>query len=439
MGRHIPPAKLRTWRRQWYVFYHDWKFSPPRKRRISCKSRDAFDQSSRRQLLDRIREEEILLRAEAVRLGGTIAYDARLLKCVDQYLEDVGRRVKVRESNKQARAGLSPHTGRIVEDSMRYFVAWLNEAGYEALQTGQLGPHHLRAYFEHLASEPSMNGERRVIRSGATLNHHRRHLRACINWIADMRPKRFPDVDALRKPLKPQPVAPREDVACTPAELLKFYRMAVQREDPECPMEVTRKRRGRIENFKQCPPVVAATPVSRLFLVLALTGMRLSEALQLKWEHINFATGWVRIFSEKTGRPRTLQLLDAPEGVLCPRFLELLKRWKLQAGEREFVLPHGKLKAPLHPKTPWESTLRAAKIRRIGPQTLRRNWVSFCASIGIPAAVAALWAGHSAAVAEKHYRLQVMSRHQGTLEQAMGLDVVVEELIAGSVAQGAKA
>lgn len=439
MARPVPPAQLRSWRGQWYVFCHDWKFSPPRRMRVSCRSRNAFDQIARKRLLDSIREEEILLRAEAVRLGGTIAYDSRLLKCVQEYVEDVEQRIKVRQANPLARAGLSPHTGLIINDAMKRFVAWLKEAGYERMQTGQLGPHHLRAYLEHLATEPSSHGERRVIRSGATLNHHRRHLRACLNWIADMRPKRFPDADSFKRPLKPQLVAPREDVACTPDELLKFYRMAVQREDPNCPMEVTRRKRGRLENFMQRPPAVAATPVSRLFLLLALTGMRLSEALNLKWTNINFETGWVRVYSEKTGRPRTLQLIDAPEGKLCPRFLELLKRWKLQAGDRAHVLPHGDLAAPIHPKTPWESTVRAAKTRRIGPQTLRRNWVSFCASIGIPAAVAALWAGHSAAVAEKHYRLQVMSRHDGTLEQAMGLDVVIDELITSSVNRGAQA
>ena len=439
MGRHSEPAQLRTWRRNWYIFYTDWKYSPPRKKRMSCKANDAFDAPARKRLLDRVREQEILFRAEAVRLGGTIAYDDRLLRCVEEYVKDVERRVEVREANPQARAGLSPHTGRLVDSTMKYFIAWLKEAGYEKLQTGQLGPHHLRAYLEHLSAEPTTHGERKVIRSAATLNHHRRHLRACLNWIGEMRPKRFPDADAFKKPLKPQPVAPRDDVACKPDELLKFYRMAVQREDPNHPMEVIRKKRGRIENFKQRPPAVAATPVSRLFLLLALTGMRLSEALQLKWSQINLDTGWVRIYSEKTGRPRTLQLIDAPEGALCPRLLELLKRWKLQAGDREHVLPHGGLDAPLHPKTPWGSTLRAAKTRPIGPQTLRRNWVSYCASIGIPAAVAALWAGHSAAVAEKHYRLQVMSRFSGTLEQAMGLDVVVDELIRGGTVVGAHA
>jgi hypothetical protein len=59
---------------------------------------------------------------------------------------------------------------------------------------------------------------------------------------------------------------------------------------------------------------------------------------------------------------------------------------------------------------------------RIGPQALRQNFTSYAASIGIPAAVAAMWQGHAADVAEKHYRAQVLDRNPGkTIEEVMGL------------------
>lgn len=66
---------------------------------------------------------------------------------------------------------------------------------------------------------------------------------------------------------------------------------------------------------------------------------------------------------------------------------------------------------------------------RIGPQMLRQNFTSYAASLGIPAAVTALWQGHATVVAERFYRAQVPERHQGnSLEQAMGMSKVVQKL-----------
>ncbi|MBV6514397.1 MAG: hypothetical protein HPKKFMNG_00020 [Planctomycetes bacterium] len=60
---------------------------------------------------------------------------------------------------------------------------------------------------------------------------------------------------------------------------------------------------------------------------------------------------------------------------------------------------------------------------------LRQNFTSYAASLGIPAAVTALWQGHVKVVAERFYRAQVLERHQGnSLEQAMGMSKVVQKL-----------
>ncbi len=429
MGRDRRPATLKMWRGKWYIFATDYRRRTPVDRRYSCTAHGAYDAPSRQRLMQRFRKEEILGRAEAIKLGGSISYDAKLIDEVADYLEDVEQRVAVREANTRARSGLSPHTGQIIAVSMGYFNAWLREASHERLETGQLSPHHLRRFLDHLALEPTRHGQRQVQRSGATINHHARHLRTLINWIARRRPRRFPDVEDLRYALKPQPVEPREEVACTPDELVAFYEMAEQRENPERPMEVARLARGRWQNFKQRPPILAATPVSRLFLLLAITGARRSEGLAMKWSDIDLAKGRIRILSQKTGRMRMLPLIGAPEAELGPKFLQLLRLWKLQAGGREYVLPHRDLDQPAFPKLPWEATTKAYKGRRISPQQLRRNACSYLASLGVPAAVAALWLGHSTVVAEKHYHLQVLERHDGTLEQAMGLDVIIDRLI----------
>ena len=122
-------------------------------------------------------------------------------------------------------------------------------------------------------------------------------------------------------------------------------------------------------------------------------------------------------------------LAGAPEGELGPGFMELLKRWKQEAGDREFVLPSGRLSEPVYPQGPWKQANMLAKVRRIGPQILRRAFTSYCASLGLPPAVVAMWQAHGGAVAEKWYRQQVKARGQGTLEEAMALRPLIDEML----------
>lgn len=59
---------------------------------------------------------------------------------------------------------------------------------------------------------------------------------------------------------------------------------------------------------------------------------------------------------------------------------------------------------------------------RITPQGLRKNFTSYAASLGVPAAVCAMWQGHSAQVAEDFYRQQVLEPAAApSMQAAMGL------------------
>lgn len=205
-------------------------------------------------------------------------------------------------------------------------------------------------------------------------------------------------------------------------------------EQPGFKKTIQSKSRG---TWSQSAPAKCPTPQSFLFLVLALTGARLSEALKMRWADIDFSeggrtSGCILIRAQKTGKKRWLPLVGAREGLLAPGLFEELKRLKLQAGNRQFVLPHT---APTNEKpNPVPVFVRSAWIeignnaavdlRNLTPQALRQNLCSYLAAQGITAGVASDWLGHGERVAARFYRGQALRRLDGdSVEEAMGLNV----------------
>jgi len=439
MGRERKSAHIRRWRDAFYLIYTDYGVQPPKEIRKSCAALGAHDRDAREALLKEYRSKEVNIHAEANRRGGFLGYDSKLTDSIDDYLIDVKRRVKVRAANSAARAGLASSSGGHFELSLRYFKAWLALERLQALTTGELEPRHIRHYRDWLASTETKHGNRKIFRSAATLNFHIISLRTTINWVNELRPPRFPDIDNLRRALRPLPVRNAKRLALTPDILRKFLEQAVKHEDPDRRLQVRREKHGRIEEYTQRKGVASATPVSRLFILLALTGARVTEALQLKWSDVDLQKGRLRIYAQKTGYFRILPLVGAPEGEISPSLVQLLREWKLQAGQREYVLPFDEAEndAPVFPKTTWERVNRNANLSRIGPQMLRRTFTSYCASLGIPATVAALWQGHGANVAEQSYRQQLLERGEGSFEDAMGLAPILKALTLPQMAKAA--
>jgi integrase len=441
MGRERKPAHIRKWRGSYYLVFTDYGVQPYREKRLSCASLDAHDDEARKALLKEYRSKEVNVHAEANRRGGFLGYDTKLIDAIDDYLSDVKRRVKVREANPVARAGLAASSGRHLEVSLGYFKQWLAVERLQALTTGDFEPRNIRRYRDWLASTPTRRGNSELYRSAATLNFHTVALRTAVNWVSDLRPPRFPDIDNLRRALRPQPVRNTKQLALTPEVLKVFLAEALSHDDPERVLNIERERHGRVEVYRQKKAVMSATPVSRLFVLLALTGARVTEVLHLKWADIDLPRGRLRIYAQKTGYFRILPLVNAPEGEISPTLLQLLREWKLQAGEREYVLPYdpAATEAPVFPKSAWERVNRNAKLPRIGPQMLRRTFTSYCASLGVPAAVAALWQGHGANVAEVSYRQQLLERGEGSIEEAMGLAPLLHRMKQGRTSEAAEA
>lgn len=423
------PAHVRMWRGKWYLIYWDYTGGIERERRLSCETLKAITPEARVELVKSYRTREKLDSAEVVIRGGRLAYDSSLVLGLDQYLKDCKRRAAAREANPDARTGISAKTLELLEKSINTFKEWLESEGRANVTTGQLDAPLLRAFIDTIAVKTTKLGNKVVKRSAATVNQYMRNVRTALRWLKSLRPPRFPDFDALNdafKPLRGKGEPPR---AFKPSELQAFMRACLEREDPMRAANVIRMKDGKRETFKQTSPSYSATPTSRLFLLLALTGARLGEVLALKWTDVDLERGRMTIHAEKTGRTRILPLVNAPEGDVAPGLLALLRKWKLEAGKREFILPHDGLAAPMFPKWGWKLALKDSEVKDLGPQALRQNFTSYAASIGVPATVAALWQGHAADVAEKHYRAQVLDRNPGaSMQEAMGLDAYLDKL-----------
>ncbi|MEQ8766850.1 MAG: hypothetical protein RL885_23250 [Planctomycetota bacterium] len=87
--------------------------------------------------------------------------------------------------------------------------------------------------------------------------------------------------------------------------------MAHEYRDPARAVEVKRKRNDKEEVFLQGANPFA--PIVELALLLTCTGMCVSEALGLRWEHCDLETGVLRIFGQKTRSFRYLPLVGDPK------------------------------------------------------------------------------------------------------------------------------
>lgn len=423
MARPRGQARIRLWRGTHYLVFTDQTAGKPREVRKSCAALGATTSEARAELVKRYMLQEKFDTVEVARRGGRLAYDSGLVASLDEFMADCRERASVRAENPDARSGISAKTAELLEKSVGMFSDWLKLRGRAELKTGELDGNMLTKFFDHVATQKTRLGNKVVRRRASTVNQYRRNVRAALRWINRTRPPRFPDFDSLSESFKPTRADADPPRAFSPKQLKAFLRVALERENPERKVNVVRfKAGGERERFEQPATAYAATPVSRLYLMLALTGCRVGEVLALKWSDVDLERGRLTIRAQKTGMTRILPLTGAPEGEVAPGLVHLLRRWRLEAGKRQYVLPHDNLPRPVFPKSGWHLTAAETGGDRIGPQALRQNFTSYAASIGIPAAVAAMWQGHGADVAEKHYRAQVLDRAPGkSLEDAMGL------------------
>lgn len=419
------PPRIVEWRGQHYFFY----YKDGKQVRRSCARMNAHTakarERKRKELVQELELYEASRLVERTVLGVAYATDTLLIDSLESYRNYVSQRLKARTTNPERRAGLSKASAIEIERTIKKFTGWLQSAGLEGLTTGGLSAQNLRDFFLHLAEEADVPGVRQKTRSLSTINKHRRNLGTALRWIDELRPKQIPDFQAFKGALRADRIGQPQLQAHSPNELLRFYSRLRERETPGYVKEVKDRRRGK---WFQPAQAEAATPLSMFFLLAALTGMRLTECLQLKWCDVDLKQGRISVFAPKTGRKRILPLMGAPEGDVAPAFVKTLESWKKAAGNRHYVLPHTQPTEgnpdpmPTFDRRSWEQVGRDLGLREITPQSLRRTFVSYLASVGVPEAVAALWCGHGPGVAARFYRGQVLHRLEGrSVQEAMGL------------------
>lgn len=220
---------------------------------------------------------------------------------------------KLRELNPESREGVSADSLKLAGNSINKFKAWLEATGRNKLTAGRLMPTILSEFMSFLAMEDVSKGNGTKTRSSATLNKYRRYLVSCINFLATLRPKLFPDPEHLLGSLKQVKEQKGTPVVFKPAELVSMLDAALERETPNRRVVAN----GRKRKYEQKKLAGSASMVSRVFLLIALTGCRNSETMNLTWDRVDLERGRITFVSQKTGGTRILPLTGDMPPLIC--------------------------------------------------------------------------------------------------------------------------
>ncbi len=387
----------------------------------------------RRRLLDCYARLEVLRMRDAARAGGDARHDTPLADFVHAYFDLFEHRVALDRGDSTAapedlgwRPRLATKAARPlslerVRHVLNRFLAWLPAGA----TTGDVGPEMLNRFLSHVEADVRQRTGRCA---PSTINTHRSTLRSAFLALTPSAARRYFRVNLgdLFAEVEAMVESSRDIDVYAPGTIAAFLSAAEAIADPSHPREVIRTRKGRAEAFEQ--RATPSVPVLEIALVLACLGLRRAEALAIRWGDINLETGLARVRATKTGRARYLPLIGDPVGDVVPRFLEMLRAWRERDPAGEFVLPLAARER--FPSSSWNYVRERAGLDQFGPQGLRRSFESALAALGVPAPLAALWLGHSATVAHRHYLAHVPGRLPGrTVEEVLGLVPFLERAL----------
>lgn len=132
----------------------------------------------------------------------------------------------------------------------------------------------------------------------------------------------------------------------------------------------------------------------RLFRLLALTGMRLGEGLELQWSEIDFRHGVLRLPTSKTG---------AKTVPLTPQALAFLKAERGSVGRLGRVCGSADGGRLTNVPRAWASVIKSAKLPGLRIHDLRHSWASDAISAGVPLHVVGQVLGHKSPATTQRY------------------------------------
>jgi integrase len=148
----------------------------------------------------------------------------------------------------------------------------------------------------------------------------------------------------------------------------------------ETPKDVKRNRRLSDAEYAQLGAALSGSMFSDIFLLLAVTGFRSSEAKNLRWDECDLERNIVKLRDTKTGvsvRP----LSDAA--------IEIIKRQKQNGAPYVFDYGHGRPVGEL--RLPW---LKLGMAKDVTPHVLRHSFASLGADLGLADSTIAGLIGH---------------------------------------------
>jgi integrase len=148
----------------------------------------------------------------------------------------------------------------------------------------------------------------------------------------------------------------------------------------EKPKDVKRNRRLSDAEYAQLGAALNGSMISNIFLLLAVTGFRSSEAKNLRWAECDLERNIVTLGDTKTGvsvRP------------LSNAAIEIIKRQKQTGAPYVFDCGHGRPVGEL--RLHW---LRLGMAKDVSPHVLRHSFASLAADLGLADSTIAGLIGH---------------------------------------------
>jgi integrase len=345
----------------------------------------------------------------------------------------------------EAHPQLRPRTVATYRNATNKFEAWAERA--KVASVDELTRARLLDFRKHLITQPKhasvKNGKRGEMtttsetRGAVVINQELRSVGTVLRYLYELDLFARLDFDDLRRGLKKLKAAIDPPEFLSTAECGQLMRAAIAHDAAtfvETRAEHAGDGRKSIGTTRRHPPIAPFTAT------VLLSGMRVGEALALRWSYLVLDTvdadgkldGEIRLPSEvtKTKQGRKVRL-----GV-CPLLRELLAHMQTSAGDNEFVFGGDSELA--------RDVVEAARKRLIknygAPRSM--SWQklrSTCATVssnaqsiwGDSAAFAsAKRLGHSIVVAESRYTGQTsVARAARTLEAAMGIEAELAKLL----------
>ncbi|NUQ33802.1 MAG: tyrosine-type recombinase/integrase [Planctomycetaceae bacterium] len=370
----------------------------------------------------------MLLKKSAVDLEIDRRRQLSMLEVIDAYIEHYG---KGREERL-----VKPERSRL-----RRFKEWLIANKELVPSAGGLSPFAINEYAKYLAGSTKLkwSGEGEKAHqvpsqrplAGESLNAFRRAAVACLRWASREKYVTLSvhEVSEAFPQFKLQEIKEPE---CLSPDQLKRLILAVETHDTDR-FHGSRQDKNAYYTGVQSPVAKKKhKEIGPLLLVYMLTGVRLGEALHLRWENVDWNRKIVRLKPDrntgwkiKTKRERTIPFADSP---LLEKLLSALQ---LKANGSPYIIAGSEGQPRRFDRRSWDSLANSAGLGFVTPQILRSTFASALAAAkeGPSPYELAYRMGHRVTVAERYYVVHVSPCKGSTVEEWLGIKEELEKCL----------